>query len=265
MLGIEHGASWTLGVLVLLLWRDTMTKAILTKWGLDYTFRGSYHYHHGGEHGDGQASAGAVAENYILVHRQRKTDSSLAWTFEISKPTLQWCTYSNKATPTPIRPHLLILLILSNSFTPWWLSIQIYKFIGAILIQPTMLCKHPTNWDTCSPKFCLYGSCHLHYIWGSFIKNTKIVFLHYFLEHYNWTYSLSSVNFWMMWKLNFFGDLDINYSLYMGLDQDYFCVFVSIILDLFVKYMTTNICLSLFLSTILFHVCRGPVATLPCS
>jgi hypothetical protein len=36
----------------------------------------------------------------------------LAWTFEISKPTC-----SDILPPT--RPHLLILLILSKSFTPW--------------------------------------------------------------------------------------------------------------------------------------------------
>lgn len=34
-----------------------------------------------------------------------------------------------------IRPHLPILLILSNSVTPWWLSIQISEPLGSILIQ----------------------------------------------------------------------------------------------------------------------------------
>jgi len=46
----------------------------------------------------------------------------------------QWHTSSDKATPTPPTPYLPIL---SNSSTPWWLSIQIYEPMGDILIHTT--------------------------------------------------------------------------------------------------------------------------------
>jgi hypothetical protein len=48
-----------------------MTKATLIKktfnWGLAYSFRGLVYYHHGRKHGSTQASAGVVAESYILI------------------------------------------------------------------------------------------------------------------------------------------------------------------------------------------------------
>lgn len=41
--------------------------------------------------------------------------------------------------------HLPILLILSNSATPWWLSIKLYKRVVAILIQSTALPFYPAQ------------------------------------------------------------------------------------------------------------------------
>ena len=82
-------------------------------WG-SLGFRSLVHYHRGRAHGGMQAGPGAVAESYILVlmiHMQREA-LGLTWVFETSKPTP-----SDLVTAT--RPHLLILLILSNSTPPW--------------------------------------------------------------------------------------------------------------------------------------------------
>jgi hypothetical protein len=69
------------------------------------------HYHHVLEHGSVQAGAGAVAESYILIPRQKERDTGSALAFETSK-------LSSSDTPPPTRPHPLILLILSNRVTP---------------------------------------------------------------------------------------------------------------------------------------------------
>ena len=92
--------------------------------GLAYSFRGLAN---GGEHGSMQADAGAVAESYILTHRQRDT-LGLAWAFETSKTT-------TSGILPPTNRHFLILLILSHIATPWRLSIC--KPMGVIPIQNT--------------------------------------------------------------------------------------------------------------------------------
>lgn len=82
--------------------------------------------------GAGRRGAGEGAESYMLVCREEET-LALAWVFETSK-TSQWHTF-NKAT-TSARPCLLIL-ILSNRATSWWLIIQIYAPVSTSPIQTT--------------------------------------------------------------------------------------------------------------------------------
>ena len=55
--------------------------------------------------------AGGVAELYIVISRQTKSMVGLAWASETSKPT-------HSDTLLPPRPHLLVLLILSNGAFP---------------------------------------------------------------------------------------------------------------------------------------------------
>lgn len=43
--------------------------------------------------------------------------------FETSRPT-------SSGTPTPTRPRLSFFLIISNSSTPWYLSIELYQYMG---------------------------------------------------------------------------------------------------------------------------------------
>ena len=74
-----------------------------------------------------QTGTGTVAESYILTHRQRER---LGLGIETSKPT------PSDILPST-RPYLSIILILSNSVTPWWLCLQIYDPIGPILTQTT--------------------------------------------------------------------------------------------------------------------------------
>jgi len=81
-----------------------------------------------------------VAENYILTYRERDGmgDLGLAWAFETSKPT-------PNDTLLHTRPHLLILLIISNNDNPGFQiatvpggpSIQIYEPVETIFIQTT--------------------------------------------------------------------------------------------------------------------------------
>jgi hypothetical protein len=55
---------------------------------LAYNFIRSVYYHHGRELGGKQADAGAVAEKYILIHRQKGRERlGLMFAFQISKPT----------------------------------------------------------------------------------------------------------------------------------------------------------------------------------
>ena len=75
-------------------------------------FRWSFHYYHGGSwRHAGRHGAGVVAESPTSCRQQE-----VVWgarhslnIYEISKPTPQWHTFSNKTTSTPTRPHLLIV------------------------------------------------------------------------------------------------------------------------------------------------------------
>lgn len=77
---------------VVLLWRDTKTRATLTKehieFGLAYSFEGLVHWQHGGErgrhtccHGAGEGAGGSVLEL-----REARDGLGLVWAFETPTP-----------------------------------------------------------------------------------------------------------------------------------------------------------------------------------
>jgi hypothetical protein len=68
---------------------------------------------------------------------QAERELSLVIFFFKPKAHSQGHISSIKTTPNPTRLYLLILLMQSKSSTPWWLSIQIYEPMEAILIQTT--------------------------------------------------------------------------------------------------------------------------------
>lgn len=80
------------------------------------TFPRFLHCHHSGECG-GRRDSGEVAKSFILIHRLTEAPAPGMGVWNLRA---QWHTCPN-------RPHLIIL---SNSPTPWWLSIQIQEPIG---------------------------------------------------------------------------------------------------------------------------------------
>jgi hypothetical protein len=120
-------------VRVLLVWRDTMTKAVLIKksipLGLAYSSRGSVHYHHGGKHHEGRQGAGRAKISPFWSEGSQE-ETRFHWVecelivCETSKATytmtyfLQGHIHSNKAT----RP---------NSATPQGPSIQTHESMGS--------------------------------------------------------------------------------------------------------------------------------------
>jgi hypothetical protein len=84
--------------------------------GLAYRFRGSVHYHHGRKHGSIQADV-VLEESRVLYFESKAARNRLAARKRISftlgggwsRPFSQGRTSSNKATPTPTKPHLLIV------------------------------------------------------------------------------------------------------------------------------------------------------------
>lgn len=76
-------------------------------------------------------------ELYIWIHRQQE-ERERHWGFRNPISHLQ-LHFFHKTTPTPTRPRLLIL---SNSATPWRLSIQIYEPMWVILIQTIVLMQY---------------------------------------------------------------------------------------------------------------------------
>ena len=88
--------------------------------GLAYSFRGLVRYHHGGKHGSVQADMVLERELRVLYlhsNAARKRVSPALGSLSVGPqsppPTVthflqQGHTYSNKATPTPTRSHLLI-------------------------------------------------------------------------------------------------------------------------------------------------------------
>ena len=121
------------------------------KCGLVYSLRGLVYYHCGGEHDDTQVDMvwRSSWEFYIFIHRQReskkggkerrvkggKDGGRMEWRRERERERY-WHGFLKSKSPHPsdilplTRAHLLHLLILSQSSTPWWLSIQIFKPMG---------------------------------------------------------------------------------------------------------------------------------------
>ena len=66
---------------------------------LGYSARDLVHDHHGREHSSMQAGAGAEAESYILIHRQRERETGLAWVFERPVHFLQQGRAPNPSNP----------------------------------------------------------------------------------------------------------------------------------------------------------------------
>jgi hypothetical protein len=101
-----------------LLWRGTMTKATLTRTTFNWGWLiGLAHYHQDGawQHPGWLGTGGAESSTSWSRGNQEKTGSHVARR-RVSLPTptvthflQQGHTYSNKATPTPTRPHLLIV------------------------------------------------------------------------------------------------------------------------------------------------------------
>jgi hypothetical protein len=95
-----------------------MTKITLIKanisLGLDYSFRGSVHYHHDRKHGSEQVDM-VLEEKLRILHldleASRRVLSSRQLGGGSQSPPPQRHTSSKKATPTPTRLHLLTVLL----------------------------------------------------------------------------------------------------------------------------------------------------------
>ena len=142
--------------------------------GLAYSLRGLVHYHHSVR--EGHTSRHGTVELYIESSTSRSTGSRkrrcLVWAFETSKPTAG-------DTHPPIKPHLLILLVFSNSIIPWWLSIQIYEPIGPFLFKSLLLV--PVSNKT-PMKFIVLSSSTLviYVLWsvvGSLSEESRFIYL----------------------------------------------------------------------------------------
>ena len=104
---------------------------------LAYSFRGEVHYHHAGKYG-GRHDAG-VAESPIPC-RQQEVDWDTGWYPEHRKPQSpppQWRTSSNKAIPTPIKSHLLIVPLPMRLWGPITVKLP-YFFIHPQLFSPVL-------------------------------------------------------------------------------------------------------------------------------
>jgi hypothetical protein len=81
---------------------------------MTYSFRSLIHCRHGGKHGRVQADMvlERSLESYILIHREQKETvyyTGLSLNIGDLKTFLHSDTSSNKAIPTPTRPHLLMV------------------------------------------------------------------------------------------------------------------------------------------------------------
>ena len=123
---------------VSLLWRytkDTLVK-INIKLGLAFSFRCFMHYHHSWKYGSVQA--GMVLEEPRVLHHDLKSAWRRLSSTSSQEETLfshwaeiehrrpqslpkQWHTSSNKATPTPIRPYILIMLLPMIKHSNTWI------------------------------------------------------------------------------------------------------------------------------------------------
>ena len=73
----------------------------------------------------------------------------------------------NPQSPTPVtnflqQPHLLSLLILSNSATLWWLNIQIYEPVGPFLFKPPHLITYNNRFHYDISSYIVIVFIHTH-------------------------------------------------------------------------------------------------------
>lgn len=98
----------------LLLWRDTIPIATLTKEsiqsGLGYSFKCLLHHQHGREHRNMYKSNGVwegAESSTFASASSRKKEKVAGPGLGFSNPKTQWNTSSNKVTTNQMRPHLL--------------------------------------------------------------------------------------------------------------------------------------------------------------
>jgi hypothetical protein len=93
------------------------------------SFIGLVHCHHGGRSGSIQANMMLKKQPEFLYLDTQAAERERHWAWlrllKASKPT------SNDALPLTS----LHLLVISNSATPWWPSIQVYEFVGSLLFK----------------------------------------------------------------------------------------------------------------------------------
>jgi hypothetical protein len=135
-------------VWILLLWRDTMTKATLIRttfnWGwltvsevqsiiiVVRTWR----------HTDRHGAGGAQSSTSESKGSQEEVLFCTGWSLSTRRPqspTTQWCTLSNKATPPLIRPHLLIVPLPVTKYSQTWIyeakPIQTSTMFNWVLVE----------------------------------------------------------------------------------------------------------------------------------
>lgn len=97
-------SGYMLGILVTvsLLWRDAITKATLVGGSVSSGVRAQFprFCYHCRKHSDKQVGAGAVAESYFVVCRQRTRDTGPGMSFWNLSAHHEWHASSNKATST---------------------------------------------------------------------------------------------------------------------------------------------------------------------
>lgn len=105
-----------------------------------YSSKGLRLYHqHGGKCGNQQADmvAGTAENSSLTINGKQRGSTQNGSKLLSSQNHSQWHTSSSKTISTLARPHLLILIVLSNNARPWWVTIHIQEPLGAIFIQST--------------------------------------------------------------------------------------------------------------------------------
>ena len=97
----------------------------------------------------------ASRDRWTHTHRQRQRNRDRERQRQKTETKTDWAWYElfNPQSPPPVLPparsYFLILLILSNSDTPWWLSIHIYGPMWLFLFKlphiPLVSCPTPSQ------------------------------------------------------------------------------------------------------------------------
>ena len=93
--------------------------------GADSQFRGLDHYHHCGKYEDMKADM--VLEKQLKVPHLDQQAAGKERDIWSLKAQPWWCTSCNKTTPTPTRPHLLIVQLPKGLWRPFsFKPLQVY-------------------------------------------------------------------------------------------------------------------------------------------